>query len=133
MQGRRKTKLGRVISTRMNKTAVVAVETFRHHPIYKKPVRRVARYKAHDEKNECGLGDTVRLEETRPLSREKRWRVAEIVTKAEVVEVKPRELETEMEDMEAESREPEAAREETGPDVNETEETGAEEPRDDLT
>lgn len=92
MQGKRKTRQGRVVSDRMDKTVVVAVETFRHHPIYRKTVRRVTRYKAHDEGNQCAMGDTVRLEETRPLSRDKRWRVTEIVIKAEQIEVKPEEI-----------------------------------------
>ena len=121
MQRRRKTKLGRVVSNKMNKTAVVVVETFRHHPIYGKTVRTVLRYKAHDENNECGPGDTVRLEETRPLSKEKRWRVAEIVIRAEVVEVRPVELETELEEPESQ---PEA--EDVGTE-GETEETSEEE------
>jgi small subunit ribosomal protein S17 len=86
----------------MDKTVVVAVETFRHHPVYKKAVRRVMRYKAHDEKNECSIGDTVQLVETRPLSKEKRWRVAEIVTKAEQVEVRPQEIEPRLEESQAE-------------------------------
>ena len=73
MEKKRKSKVGRVVSTKMDKTAVVTVESFRHHPVYKKSVRRVVRYKVHDEKNECGVGDTVRLVETRPISREKRW------------------------------------------------------------
>lgn len=102
MQGRRKTRLGRVVSNKMDKTAVVAVETFRHHPVYKKTVRRVMRYKAHDEKNECSIGDTVRLAETRPLSKEKRWRVVEIVTRAEQVEVRPQEIEPRLEETQAE-------------------------------
>jgi len=76
----------------MDKTAVVAVETLRHHPLYKKTTKRTVKYKAHDAKNECGLGDMVRIVETRSLSREKRWRVAEIITKGEVVEVQPKEI-----------------------------------------
>jgi len=76
----------------MDKTAVVAVETARHHPLYKKTIKRTAKYKAHDENNMCGIGDIVRIIETRPLSREKRWRVAEIVTKKEVVEIQPKEI-----------------------------------------
>ena len=98
MDKKRKSRLGRVVSNKMDKTAVVAVETRRHHPIYKKTVRTVTRYKAHDEMNECQPGDTVRLEETRPLSKEKRWRVAEIVIKAEQLEVRPVELETQPEE-----------------------------------
>ncbi len=89
---KRKTRLGRVVSDKMDKTVVVAVETLRHHPLYKKTVRRTVKYKAHDENNECGLGDKVRIVETRPLSREKRWRVAEIMTKGEVVEIQPKEI-----------------------------------------
>ena len=92
MEKKRKTKIGRVVSNKMDKTVVVVVETPRRHPLYKKIIRRAVRHKAHDEKNECGLGDMVRIVETRPLSRQKRWRVAEIVTKGEVVEVKPEEI-----------------------------------------
>lgn len=92
MQGKRKTRFGRVISNRMDKTVVVAVETSKRHPLYRKIIKRIVKYKAHDEKNECGPGDEVRIVETRPLSREKRWRVAEIVTKKEVVKVKPEEI-----------------------------------------
>ena len=122
MQRRRKIKFGRVVSNSMDKTAVVTVETFRHHPVYRKTIRRVVRYKAHDEKNECGLGDTVRLEETRPLSKEKRWRVAEIITRREVVEVTPVELETQLEEP---VLEPEETGAESGPEeTNEEESTG---------
>ena len=78
---RRKTKLGRVVSDKMDKTVVVAVESYRPHPIYKKAVRRIKKFKAHDEQNACHTGDMVRIEETRPLSKEKRWRVLEIVSK----------------------------------------------------
>jgi small subunit ribosomal protein S17 len=92
MEGKRKTMLGRVASNKMDKTVVVVVETSKRHPLYKKIVRKVTRYKAHDEKNQCIPGDKVRIEETRPISREKRWRVAEIIAKAEVVEVKPEEV-----------------------------------------
>ena len=119
MQRRRKTKLGRVVSNKMNKTAVVVVETFRHHPIYGKTVRTVLRYKVHDENNECGPGDTVRLEETRPLSKEKRWRVTEIVTRAEVVEIRPGELETELAELESQ---PEAEDVGTEGEIEETSE-----------
>ncbi|MFC2023035.1 30S ribosomal protein S17, partial [Chloroflexota bacterium] len=62
------------------------------HPIYKKAIRGVVKYKAHDEKNECGMGDTVRIIETRPLSKDKRWRIAEIITKGEVLQIKPEEV-----------------------------------------
>jgi small subunit ribosomal protein S17 len=89
---KQKVRLGQVVSDRMDKTVVVEVSGPKRHPLYKKTIRRVVRYKVHDEKNECRLGDKVRIVETRPLSREKRWRVAEIVTKGEVVEVSPEEI-----------------------------------------
>ena len=92
MESKHKTRVGRVVSNKMDKTVVVAVETSRHHPLYKKTIKRTVKYKAHDENNECGLGDIVRIVETRPLSRHKRWRVAEIITKREVVEIQPREI-----------------------------------------
>ena len=92
MEGKRKTRFGRVVSNKMNKTVVVAVETPRRHPLYRKTIRRAVKYKAHDEKNECGLGDMVRIVETRPLSKQKRWRVAEIVTKGVVAEIQPGEI-----------------------------------------
>ena len=92
MQARRKIRIGRVVSNKMDKTAVVAVETTKHHPLYKKTVRKVVKYKAHDARNECGQGDMVRIMETRPLSKEKRWRVVEIITKKEAVEVQPGEI-----------------------------------------
>ncbi len=92
MEKKRKTRVGRVVSDKMDKTAVVAVETLRHHPLYKKTIKRAVKYKAHDENNKCGLGDIVKIIETRPLSRQKRWRVAEIITKGEVIEVQPKEI-----------------------------------------
>ncbi len=92
MEKKRKTRVGRVVSNKMDKTVVVTVETLRHHPLYKKTIRRAVKFKAHDEKNECRLGDTVKIIETRPLSKEKRWRVAEIITTREVVEVQPKEI-----------------------------------------
>ena len=105
METKRKTRLGRVVSNKMDKTAVVVLETVRHHRLYKKAIRRMTRYKVHDEKNECGIGDLVRLVETRPLSKEKRWRVAEIISKAEVIEVKPEEIEVEPEPVEEQPEE----------------------------
>ncbi|MDI6815041.1 MAG: 30S ribosomal protein S17 [Dehalococcoidales bacterium] len=92
MEKKRKTRFGRVVSDKMDKTVVVAVETPRRHPLYKKTIKRVVKYKAHDENNECRLGDIVRIVETRPLSRQKRWRVAEIITKGEVAKVQPKEI-----------------------------------------
>lgn len=92
MQGKRKTRFGRVVSGRMDKTVVVAVETPKRHPLYKKTIKRVVKYKAHDINNECKSGDIVKIVETRPLSRQKRWRVAEIITTGEVAEVQPKEI-----------------------------------------
>jgi len=92
MEGKRKNRFGCVVKNRMDKTVVVAVETSSRHPLYKKTIKRAVKYKAHDEKNECRPGDMVRIVETRPLSRQKRWRVAEIITKGEVAEVQPKEI-----------------------------------------
>lgn len=92
MEGRRKTRVGRVVSNRMDKTVVVEVETPKRHPLYKKTLRRRVKFKAHDENNQCGLGDLVRIIETRSLSKQKRWRVGEIITKGEVVEIQPKEI-----------------------------------------
>ena len=78
----RKTRVGRVVSDKMDKTIVVAIEDRVAHPLYKKIVKRTYKLKAHDEANECGVGDTVKVMETRPLSKDKRWRVVEIVEKA---------------------------------------------------
>ncbi len=78
----RKTRVGRVISDKMDKTIVVAVEDHVKHPLYKKIVKRTYKLKAHDENNECGIGDTVKVMETRPLSKDKRWRLVEIIEKA---------------------------------------------------
>ena len=87
-----KSKVGHVSSNKMDKTLVVLVESYRNHPLYKKTIRKVKRYKVHDEKNECKIGDTVKIVETRPMSKEKRWRVAEIIIKAATIEVKPEEI-----------------------------------------
>ncbi len=78
----RKTRVGRVVSDKMDKTIVVAIAERVPHPLYKKIVKRTYKLKAHDENNECGVGDTVRVMETRPLSKDKRWRLVEIVEKA---------------------------------------------------
>lgn len=78
----RKTRVGVVVSNKMDNTVVVAIKERVKHPLYGKIVNRTKTFKAHDEKNECGIGDTVRVVETRPLSKEKRWRVVEIVEKA---------------------------------------------------
>lgn len=78
----RKTTVGRVVSDKMDKTVVVAIEDSVKHPLYKKVIKRTVKRKAHDEKNECGVGDRVRIMETRPLSKDKRWRVVDIIEKA---------------------------------------------------
>ena len=78
----RKTNVGRVVSDKMDKTVVVAIEDSVRHPLYKKIIKRTVKLKAHDENNECRVGDRVRLMETRPLTKDKRWRVAEIIEKA---------------------------------------------------
>jgi len=78
-----KIRVGRVVSNKMDKTVVVAVESHRAHPLYKKRVRRIHKVKAHDEQNTCHIDDVVRIEETRPLSKDKRWRVVEILQKQE--------------------------------------------------
>ena len=92
MELKRKTRLGRVVSDKMEKTVVVAVETPRRHPLYKKTIKRVIKYKAHDEKNEYHVGDLVRIVETRPLSKDKQWRVMEVITRGEVAEIQPKEI-----------------------------------------
>ncbi len=78
----RKVRVGKVVSDKMDKTIVVAISDHVAHPLYKKIVARTYKLKAHDENNECGIGDTVKVMETRPLSKDKRWRLVEIVEKA---------------------------------------------------
>lgn len=78
----RKTRVGMVVSDKMDKTVVVAIQDNVKHPLYKKIIKRTVKFKAHDEKNECGVGDKVVIMETRPLSKDKRWRVTEIIAKA---------------------------------------------------
>ena len=75
----RKTRIGKVVSDKMDKTIVVAVENHVKHPLYGKIVKKTYKLKAHDENNECGIGDTVKVMETRPLSKDKRWRLVEVV------------------------------------------------------
>ena len=81
-RGNRKTRTGVVVSDKMDKTIVVEIRTRVKHPLYGKIMNRTEKIKAHDEKNECGIGDTVRVMETRPLSHDKRWRLVEIIEKA---------------------------------------------------
>jgi small subunit ribosomal protein S17 len=94
MEKKRKTKIGKVIGDKMNKTVIVAVNTPWRHPVYNKTVRRIVKYYAHDEKKLSKTGDTVLIIETRPLSRLKRWRIKEVLNKAEVAEIKPSEITT---------------------------------------
>ena len=92
MKEKRKTRTGKVISDKMDKTVVVLVESLRRHPLYKKVVRHTSKFKAHDETNACKIGDVVKIVETRPLSKDKRWRVAKIITRKEVVKVETAEI-----------------------------------------
>ena len=78
----RKTRVGTVASDKMDKTVVVAIQDNVRHPLYKKIIKRTVKFKAHDEQNACGVGDKVEIMETRPLSKDKRWRVTAIITKA---------------------------------------------------
>jgi len=87
--GRRKEFIGTVVSDKMQKTVVVMVETLVKHPLYGKFVRRRKKFMAHDEDNACKMGDKVLIEETRPLSRRKRWRVKQILERAKVIESEP--------------------------------------------
>lgn len=81
-RGRRKVRVGFVTSDKMDKTIVVSIEEFVRHPLYGKRVKRTKKYKAHDEENACSMGDKVRIMETRPLSKDKRWRLVEILERA---------------------------------------------------
>ena len=91
-RGRRKTLVGKVVSVKMDKTAVVSVERREPHPLYHKIVRSTKRYKAHDPYNRAVLGDVVRIVETRPLSKEKRWRIDATLVRGNVADVAPREI-----------------------------------------
>ena len=90
----RKIKTGVVVSDKMDKTVVVLVKTIRRHPLYKKVVRHSKKFKAHDEGNTCRTGDMVRIIETRPLSKDKRWRVAEIFSHQEKIELEQPEIDS---------------------------------------
>ena len=109
---RRKVRVGEVVSDKMDKTVVVAVRWRQRHPLYRKAVQRITKLYAHDGQNQCHVGDLVRVEETRPLSRLKHWRVMDIVKRREIPEVKPIELdrkllaETEAEPLPVEAEEP---------------------------
>ena len=78
----RKTRVGKVVSDKMDKTVVVSIQDNVKHPLYKKIIKRTVKFKAHDEKNECGIGDRVMIMETRPISKDKNWRVVQIIEKA---------------------------------------------------
>ena len=78
----RKTRVGKVVSDKMDKTVVVSIQDNVKHPLYKKIIKRSVKFKAHDEKNECGIGDRVMIMETRPMSKDKKWRVVQIIEKA---------------------------------------------------
>ena len=95
--GRRKVRIGRVVSNKMDKTVVVAVERRTMHPLYRKEIRKITKFYAHDEHNRCQVGDVVTIMETRPLSKTKRWRVVEILTRGEVPEVAPQAIDQEEE------------------------------------
>ena len=82
-RGRRKTRIGKVVSDKMDKTIVVAIADNKKHPLYNKVVKTTYKLKAHDEENTCKIGDTVKVAETRPLSKDKRWRLVEVVEKAQ--------------------------------------------------
>ena len=82
VRGYRKTRIGVVVSDKMDKTCTVAIKTKVRHPLYGKMVNRTRKFKVHDENNECGIGDTIKIMETRPISKDKRWRLVEIVEKA---------------------------------------------------
>ncbi len=92
MEKKKKVRTGTVVSNKMDKTVVVAVQLTRHHPLYKKVIRHRAKFKAHDEGNTCNIGDTVMIQETRPLSKDKRWQVVEVLRKKEMAEIQPKEI-----------------------------------------
>ena len=102
----RKRRIGQVISDKMDKTVVVAVQWRQQHPIYRKSIRRISKFHAHDEQNDARIGDRVLIVETKPLSRLKRWRIAEILERHEVPEIAPQEIGAEIEE---EIAQPEAA------------------------
>jgi small subunit ribosomal protein S17 len=81
-RGRRKVRIGRVVSDKMDKTITVAVEEFVRHPLYGKAVKRTKKFKAHDEQNTCKIGDRVKIMETRPISKDKRWRLVDVMERA---------------------------------------------------
>ncbi len=104
METKKKVRVGKVISDKMSKTVVVSVERLIRHPVYKKVVRRAKNYKAHDERNECHIGDVVRIIETRPLSKDKRWKIMDILKTGRTAEITPQEIaEPEIEEKKSDS------------------------------
>ena len=85
-RGQRRVKIGKVVSNKMGKTVTVRIESVVQHSLYKKTVRRSKKYKAHDEHNQCNIGDLVKIMETRPLSKDKRWRVVEVLERAKTLQ-----------------------------------------------
>jgi len=85
-RGQRRVKTGKVVSNKMEKTVTVSIESVVQHSLYKKTVRRSKKYKAHDENNQCNIGDLVKIMETRPLSKDKRWRVVEVLERAKTLQ-----------------------------------------------
>jgi small subunit ribosomal protein S17 len=94
MEKNRKVRIGKVTSNKMAKTVVVQVESLRRHPLYHKVIKRSSSFKAHDEDNTCNVGDVVKIVETRPVSKDKRWRIVEIVRKADIVAALKEDVET---------------------------------------
>ncbi len=92
MEKNRKIRIGKITSNKMEKTVVVKVETLRRHPLYHKVIRYSSSFKAHDENNSCSLGDTVKIAETRPMSKDKRWTVVEIIQKADIASLPKEDL-----------------------------------------
>jgi len=92
MTKKRKINIGQVVSDKMDRTVVVAVERYRTHRLYKRRIKHISKFKAHDQTNICKMGDTVRIEETRPLSKDKRWRVVEVLASIDLAEINPKEI-----------------------------------------
>ena len=121
----RKVRVGSVVSTRMDKTAVVELVWKQRHRVYRKQMRRVTRFYVHDPESQCRIGDTVRIQETRPISRTKHWRLLDILARRQVAEVRAIELEGDavIEPTEPETAEPAAAAPEPDPiDINDADE-----------
>lgn len=109
-----KIRVGRVVSDKMQKTRIVSIEWKQHHPKYKRLVSKESKFKAHDENNESKMGDLVRIIEGRPLSKEKHWRIAEILERGNIAEIKPVEIEeSTLAELSAKQRPPEIKKEES--------------------